>query len=223
VSAEKWRSILSEAEWERAMRFRMPADQTRFAVTRGILRTLLSPYLSVPAAAIEFTANEYGKPAILAAQNVASIHFNVSHSGDYSLLAFAKEIDVGVDVERISGKRVVSDLAQRVLSPAEYRRFNMLAGGDRERTFFQIWTLKESVLKGIGSGLSVAPECIEVLFHPDEPRLLTCSAQQIPDVTEWTLRTLPIGDDAYRAAIAVRHKMPAIEVNRFDMARMYDE
>ncbi len=45
---ERWRPVLSASEWERAMRFRMPADQARFAVTRGVLRTLLGRYLQMP-------------------------------------------------------------------------------------------------------------------------------------------------------------------------------
>jgi 4'-phosphopantetheinyl transferase len=207
---ERWRTVLSASEWERAMRFRMPADQARFAVTRGVLRTLLGRYLQLPGTAIAFTANEYGKPGA-----DGEIKFNVAHSGDYALLAFARDIEVGVDVERMSGDRVVGDLARRVLSPNEYERFAVLADGEREMTFFQIWTLKEAVLKALGSGLSIAPECLEVAFYPDEARLLACSADEIDDVGEWTVQSVSIGDEGYAAAVAVRRKVPVIELKRF--------
>jgi 4'-phosphopantetheinyl transferase len=209
ISAQKngrWRSVLNPAECERAARFRMPEDQDRFNVTRGVLRTLLSGYLHLPAAGIEFTANENGKPAVLE----AGIRFNVSHSGDYALLAFAEDADVGVDVERLRGGRVVGDLARRVLSPSEFERFAALAERDREKAFFQIWTLKESVLKAMGSGLSVAPESIEVAFYPDEPKLLSSN------VGEWTVRSLSIGDDGYAAAVAVKGNSPVIELKHFE-------
>jgi 4'-phosphopantetheinyl transferase len=206
---ERWRPILSAGELERALRFRRPADQARFAVTRGVLRTLLGRYLQLPGSAVEFSVNEYGKPAV-----AGGIRFNVAHSGDYALLAFAKEIEVGVDVERIGGDRVVDDLARRVLSAGESARFARLAESERRAAFFQIWTLKESVLKGIGSGLSIAPECVEVAFPPDEPRLLSCSAKEI-DVNEWTVRSLSIGDKEYAAAVAMRCKTPAIETKYF--------
>jgi 4'-phosphopantetheinyl transferase len=207
---ERWRPVLSAGEWERAMRFRMPADQARFAVTRGVLRTLLGRYLQLPATAIGFSANEYGKPA-----TDGEIKFNVAHSGDYALLAFTNGVEVGVDVERMSGDRVVSELARRVLSPSEYERFAALVESERETTFFQIWTLKEAVLKALGSGLSIAPECVEVAFYPDEARLLGCSVKEIDDVSEWTVRSVSIGDERYAAAVAARMKMPAIEVKRF--------
>jgi len=203
---QHWRPLLSASEWERALRFRMPADQQRFAITRGILRTLLGRYLAMPAAAIEFTANDYGKPAV-----AGPIRFNVSHSGDYALLAFANQLHLGIDVERISGERVVAELAQRILSPGEYQRFNAIAPARRTSTFFQIWTLKESLLKGIGSGLSVAPQCLEVAFYPHAPKLLASQAPQITDVKEWTLRSLSIGHEGYAAAIAVKHANPLIE------------
>jgi 4'-phosphopantetheinyl transferase len=207
---ERWRPVLSAGEWERAMRFRVPADQARCAVTRGVLRTLLGHYLQLPGTAITFSANEYGKPA-----TDGEIKFNVAHSGDYALLAFTRGIEVGVDVERMSGDRVVGDLPRRVLSPREYERFAALAENERVPTFFQIWTLKEAVLKAIGSGLSIAPECVEVAFHPDEPRLLSCSAREIDDVSEWTVRSVSIGDVGYAAAVAVRMKMPVIQVKSF--------
>jgi 4'-phosphopantetheinyl transferase len=207
---ERWRPVLSASEWERAMRFRLHADQARFSVTRGVLRTLLGRYLQMPGSAIRFSANEYGKPA-----TDGEIKFNVAHSGDYALLAFTREIEVGVDVERMSGDRVASDLARRVLSAKEYERFAALADSERETTFFQIWTLKEAVLKALGSGLSIAPECLEVAFYPDEPRLLGCSAKEIHDVNEWTVRSVSIGDDGYAAAVAVRRKEPLIELKRF--------
>ncbi len=193
------------------MRCRLPADQQRFVVARGILRTLLGRYLNLLPASIEFSANEYGRPAVAGA-----VTFSVSHSGDYALLAFANNLELGVDVEHISGERVVSELAHRILSTREYQRFNSLADAQRIPAFFQIWTLKEAVLKAIGSGLSIAPESIEVAFYPDEPKLLASEAPQITQVNEWTLRSLSIGDEDYAAAIAVKHPNPLIELQRYN-------
>ena len=211
-NAEDWRSVLSAGEWEKAMRFRMPADQKRSAVTRGVLRTLLGGYLGCAAVEIQFTETGHGKYSIPDAR----IEFNVSHSGDYALLAFARESPVGVDVERIASDRVVSELARRVLTPSEHERFMALPEGDRRRAFFEIWTLKESLLKGIGSGLSIPPECLEIAFYPNAPELLTASTDQITDVREWTLASLSIGHEDYAAAIAVKHRSPKIEIKRFD-------
>jgi len=211
-TAEAWRPVLTDAEWQKAMRFRFPEDQIRSAVTRGVLRTLLGQYLSVSATEIAFVENGNGKPLLAGNQ----IDFNASHSGDYALLAFSRHSPIGADVEQIKGKRVVGDLAARVLSPAEYQRFSSLTQSEQKQTFFKIWTLKESVLKGIGSGLSVAPERIEVAFYPETPRLLSADTEYIADVAEWSLQSLDIGDAQYAAAIAVRQRAPHVEVRRFE-------
>jgi 4'-phosphopantetheinyl transferase len=206
-----WRPVLAETEWERGMRFRQPADQKRFTVTRGILKTLLARYLDRATTDIEFVESPHGKYGVRG----APIEFNVSHSGDYALLAFAED-PVGVDVEQIKGDRVVEDLAARVLSPREHVRFLALANHDRQRAFFEIWTLKESVLKGIGSGLSVPPEFIDVAFYPDTPKLLESRTEQITDVSQWALRSIGVGDLGYAAAIAVRHPAPSLEIRHFE-------
>lgn len=206
---ESWRHLLSVNEWEKAMRFRFPADQARSAVTRGVLRTLLSRYLNRPAGDLDFNENDHGKPAI------AGIEFNVSHSGDYALLAFSHESPIGVDVEHIRDRKVIHDLARRVLTPNEYTRFNSVPDPDRQRVFYEIWTLKESLLKAIGSGLSVAPESLEIAFHPDKPKLLSAQTNLIKDVADWSLHGLDIGDTAYTAAITVRETHPTIQLNHF--------
>ncbi len=211
-TAEAWRAVLTIAEWEKAMRFRYPADQIRSAATRGVLRTLVGEYLSVPTTEIAFVENANGKPSVAG----KPIEFNVSHSGDYALLAFSSRSPIGADVERIKGGRVVGDLAARVLSPAEYQRFSSLTESEQRQTFFQIWTLKESVLKGIGSGLSIAPERIEIAFHPENPRLLSADTEEIGNVDDWSLRSLEIGNDQYAAAIAVRQRTVDVEIRHFE-------
>ncbi len=202
---EAWRPVLTEGEWEKAMRYRSRADQVRSAVTRGVLRTLLARYLAVPQTAIEFTYNEFEKPALLKGM----IEFNVSHSGDYSLLAFSGKAAVGVDVERIKGERVVRDLAQRVMTSNEYARFTALPAVEKERTFFKIWALKESVMKALGTGMSLAPECIELTFYPDTPHVVIGG--------EVMLQSLDIGDSGYAAAVAiVGTQLPPVEIRRFE-------
>ncbi len=210
--ASDFQPILNGTEWQKAMRFRFPSDQRRSAVTRGALRTLLSRYLGCRPNEFLFTQNEFGKPALAGAQ----LQFNVSHSGDYALLAFTHGSAVGVDVEQIKGARVVSDLAQRVLTAAEFACFQLVGAAESRPTFFQIWTLKESVLKAIGSGLSVPPEDIEIDFNSTPPRLLSALTPAISDVAEWTLSRLAIGNVDYAAAVAIHHKAPTVTLNQFE-------
>lgn len=80
--------------------------------------------------------------------------FNLSHSGDYVVLAVADQ-EVGVDVQK---KCPIKDsLAKRVLSADEYRQywdcFEQKGAEEAHRYFFFRWTQKESVVKLTGDGL----------------------------------------------------------------------
>ena len=93
----------------------------------------------------------HGKPAL--AQKGAP-EFNLSHSGNMVVLA-VDQTPVGIDVERMSKERL--SVAERIFSPEEIRWM--------ERTgpstgFFVLWTMKESVLKYLGTGFRRDPRNI---------------------------------------------------------------
>ncbi len=90
----------------------------------------------------EITYGAHGKPLI------AGRHFSLSHSGEYALLAVG-DTPIGTDIEKIEPRRVRT--SERLFQPEELR---WLRERPEERFFF-LWTLKESVLKMLGCGLSV--------------------------------------------------------------------
>ena len=57
-------NCLSNGEKDRANRFLQAQDKRLFALTRAILRVLLSKATSVPAERIVFTEGPYGKPCL---------------------------------------------------------------------------------------------------------------------------------------------------------------
>jgi 4'-phosphopantetheinyl transferase len=90
---------------------------------------------------------EHGKPYVSGGPN-----FSLSHSSDYAVLA----VDggpVGVDIERWVEDDYIS-LASAAFHEDERA---VLEGDPSAGTFFGIWTLKESYLKMLGTGLMVDP------------------------------------------------------------------
>ena len=77
---------------------------------------------------------------------------SVSHSRNYCALALSDR-PVGLDAEELRPLR--EKLAARVMGPEEYRWYR--ARGSREEDFFTLWTLKESWLKYLGTGLRGFP------------------------------------------------------------------
>jgi 4'-phosphopantetheinyl transferase len=194
--ADRWREFLLPGELARAGRFVFPADRNRFTVTRGVLRSLLQRDLPRDARPIEFVFNQWGKPEI----PEGGPRFNVTHSGDFALIAIA-QADVGIDIEQISALRRVDELAPSVFTSTELARFASLSGDARTSFFFRTWTCKEALIKAAGAGLSIPVDRIQIDFTPDGASVLAPSGTLPPG--PWSLRELdaPAG---YAAAVAIR-------------------
>jgi 4'-phosphopantetheinyl transferase len=90
--------------------------------------------------------NQYGRPFL-----DYPLDFNISHSGECVVCAVATEGKVGVDVEQI--RMVPLEDFSTCFSAREWSEIN---GAPETRTkFFQMWTIKESVMKADGGGLSI--------------------------------------------------------------------
>lgn len=100
--------------------------------------------------------NENGKPYV----KDGGIYFNMSHSGKYAACGFSEE-EIGVDIEELSD--VSEELMRAVCTDAEYR-YLLAAGEKQKEDFFRLWTVKESFMKCIGTGLSTDPAGLEVVF-----------------------------------------------------------
>ena len=104
-------AFLSPDELARAARLRFEEDRIRWIRSRAALRGILGTYLSQPAADLRFLTGPQGKPAL---QPDVRLHFNLSHAGDYALLALCDATPVGIDIERIRPKVDIAALLRRL-------------------------------------------------------------------------------------------------------------
>src|ERR1700682_6305050 len=86
---QKFSTLLSADERKRASQFRFPHDAQHFVVAHAVLRILLAYYLQTEPASLVFLTNSYGKPMLLSSLNPSGLCFNISHSQDVALFAFA--------------------------------------------------------------------------------------------------------------------------------------
>jgi 4'-phosphopantetheinyl transferase len=121
------------------------------AASRRALRRVLGYYLNADPEQIELRLGEHGKPAL--ADPTAPLRFNLSHSGGAALIAVARELEVGVDVERIRPRRDPLRLAERALEPAAVEAIRAAAPSERLASFHAAWTRHEAVAKCHGTGL----------------------------------------------------------------------
>jgi 4'-phosphopantetheinyl transferase len=152
---------LNHEEHQRAARFRFERDWRRFILCRGLLRTLLGNYLTREPQDIEFRFGTHEKPELAGGAD-PRLEFNLSHSDEAALFAFATGKRVGVDIERVRSGVDVNGLAQQVLTPAEIDKLSAVAENEREDLFYAMWTQKEAYIKAIGLGLSAPVRQITV-------------------------------------------------------------
>ena len=95
---------------------------------------------------INFTFNQRGKPYL---RDTPQIFFNISHSGNNVVCAFA-EREIGIDIQELLP--VNMGIARKVFSDSEVR---LLEGSDNPRLLFcRLWTEKESYAKSRGADLT---------------------------------------------------------------------
>ncbi|MEX1830091.1 4'-phosphopantetheinyl transferase superfamily protein [Luteibacter sp. CQ10] len=156
VARARCDAVMSDEERSQTERFYFPDDRLRHRVTRALLRNTLSRYAPVEAGAWRFTVNAYGRPAIDPGHGEArALSFNLSHTRGLIVLAVARDIDLGVDVENIRHRAAPLDIADRFFSTEEVAALAMLEAEARPRRFYEYWTLKESYIKARGMGLSL--------------------------------------------------------------------
>jgi len=181
----RFEAILSADERIRANRYFFPEDRNRFVAARGILRALLGRYLCRLAKELEFDYTPQGKPSLRGEFRGLPICFNVSHSHDLALYAFALRRRVGVDVELVRADFGGEQIAERYFAPQEIEELRRLPSSMRPKGFFLCWTRKEAYIKARGEGLRIPLDSFYVSLTPGRPAQL-----HAPDGSLWNLRSL---------------------------------
>lgn len=152
--------VLSADEHATAARFASPAHRDAYIVQHATVRVLAAHYLDRDPARVTFERGPHGKPRLC---DAGDLELNLSHCDDVALVAFARGIAVGVDIERVAADLDVRALGRLVLAPSE------AAIAAERRGFLRVWCRKEACLKATGVGLlddltsvSVASDRVDV-------------------------------------------------------------
>lgn len=194
--------LLSPDERCRAGRFYFQRDFKRFVIARGLLRTILSLYLQLRPEQLRFCYSEFGKPELVSLTGQETLRFNVSHSHNQALFAFAHKWGIGVDIEYLRKNLASRELAECVFSPNEIDMLCALPAHRQTEGFFNCWTRKEAYIKARGEGLSFPLDCFDVSLAPGEPAALLSHRKDSREIRRWSLRELA-SETGYAAAIAV--------------------
>jgi len=198
--------LLSGEERIRAARLHTTELRVRFVVAHGALRTILSRYLAVPAAAVRLETMATGRPLVRG----GAVSFNLSHCEGLALVAVSPGTAVGVDLERIRTLADADAIVARFFSANEGREYAALGPGDRPRAFFSIWTRKEAFVKGTGEGLGRALKSFDVDVDPGLAAPRVSSLSPDVDAAHWRLRSFT-PRPGYIAALAVHAEITSLD------------
>lgn len=110
---------------------------------------------------LTYVENAFGKPCI---SGHPEIGFSLSHAGDFAACAVctagvpaipaagSAAPLIGIDVEPVALPEM--DVVRCCLSDAELKTFLSMPESSKADTFTRLWTLKESFLKAVGTGIA---------------------------------------------------------------------
>ncbi|MBM3435353.1 MAG: 4'-phosphopantetheinyl transferase superfamily protein [Bacteroidetes bacterium] len=187
---EYFLSFLSEERRDYFSQFKKSKSAQRSVFGELISRKILSEKLGAPVEQFEFGKTKNGKPYL----RKDKVHFNLSHSGEWVVFAISNR-ETGIDIEKI--RPVNYRIAERFFSDHENEILSQLDGKKKLEYFFDLWTLKESYLKKIGTGLTKSLNSFTIWASGNEFRIEEHDKAELQPVR---FRQYPI-DDGYRLSV----------------------
>ncbi len=175
---EIFSGTLSKDERKRANSFVRVQDRNRYIIARGILRELLGNYLGIAPEQVCLSYGSYGKPYLTSSLTGDGLEFNLSHAANSAVYVFAKQRQVGIDIEPINKQLAWWELAPLIFSENELLELDGIPEEDKIEAFFRGWTQKEAFVKCCGLGFSLdmkafhvpmkkieKPSCVEIFVN----------------------------------------------------------
>lgn len=178
----------------RALRYKSDLSAYHYVVGRLLLEQGLNNSGS-DADLEKIIYSENGKPIL------PNVHFNISHSHQLVICAFANEGELGVDLEKIESIDFTD-----FDSMFSAREWTIIKGvSDPIKLFYKYWTRKESIIKALGFKLSYLHQ-IGLDVSKDEIVL---------EGKKWYLRDLDFGH-GYAGAVCSEHKIESCDLCNFE-------
>ncbi|EPY12297.1 MULTISPECIES: 4'-phosphopantetheinyl transferase family protein [Paenibacillus] len=155
--------FVTPEKYKRLDRLRNREDLYCTVAADILARMLLCRTLKCSNNELVIHTHPFGKPYV----EGDPVFFNISHAGAFIAVAL-DEAPIGIDIEQAGEWNM--DVARLICSP---RELELLANTNdsraRQELFFYIWTAKESVLKALGTGLSLPPSTFEIVQETAVP------------------------------------------------------
>lgn len=193
-------ACLDRNEKDRWRRYRVERARRQFALCRAALRANLCEKHGCMNDQLSFGFLEHGKPFAIVDGMPSRYSFNVSHSGTHGLIAFAPRGQLGVDAEERLARPTLDGIIETVFGPSEQAALARVSGNRKIHLFFSLWTMKEALIKALGTGFSLDPSGFEVplaMLHGMKSGIF-----RFPHAPAVKWRIQDLGETRFAAAIA---------------------
>ena len=194
---EAWNACLQkmpETIQRQSLRFVRWQDRHANLLGKILLREGMKKHGYPPDCLKKISYTEYNRPFIDGA-----IDFNISHSGNYVVCAINMVGRVGIDVERMKSLHI--EEFKDCMTDEEWRAIQ--GSPDHLEKFYDLWTLKESVVKGDGRGMSLPLP--EVRVEGEIARVNNVS---------WYAKKINL-DPHYSCHIAANHEISSLHLHKY--------
>ncbi|XP_023311405.1 L-aminoadipate-semialdehyde dehydrogenase-phosphopantetheinyl transferase [Anoplophora glabripennis] len=155
-------SCVQTEEKDRLSRFYFRKDFKSSLIGRLMMRKFVCQASGKKYDEIKFLRDDKGKPMLFESNTYPNLDFNISHQGDYVVLAGeCSNVKLGVDVMKLeySGGKSLDEffrLMTKNFSPEEWVMIKS-SGTEKQQIamFCRHWCLKESYVKAIGVGITI--------------------------------------------------------------------
>jgi 4'-phosphopantetheinyl transferase len=198
---------LSDEERARFDHFHFAEDARDYAAAHALLRVTLSKDTERSPRNWQFERTAAGKP-VLAGDDASHASFSLTHTRGMVACAVTTgaDVGVGVDIERIDREVDVARIASRFFAASEIGGLARVDEPLRRHRFFDVWTLKEALVKALGGSLlrSLDAAAFDV-ERLDADNTIVLSAP--PDVLSgpWQFALFSPASE-FRGALAVRRQ-----------------
>lgn len=200
VPLEERLAVTESLDAEERMRWsRIRTGGDRWAVAHGMRRHVLAAYLADSPASLRFERGPLGKPQLAGA---VTLDFNASARGGLALLAVARGLPLGVDLEREDTAADPDLVASEFLSDLDRAAIAAEAPAERRRAFARAWARHEALRKLHGVGLGeplpartgIAPWVVRSVAAPEGHAAAVAAAD-----TGWRVRVRTFAELLQRA------------------------
>ena len=135
------KKLLDKESLNKANKHIFREDRQKKILIYAFLRFYLASLTGQKASKIRLLRDSYGKPYIKG----LPIHFNISHTKQYAVLAFHPCLPIGVDIEQVRNIPDILTVADLFMHQHEKRQ--LIDSKDPLNYFFSLWCAKEAFLK----------------------------------------------------------------------------